>query len=307
MMAARIALLAALAGAACAPGGGGNADSVELAAREARLEARLAAGSDTAVNLATPVARWILPPDLGEISGLALTADGRVLAHNDERTTVTVIDPRRGAILKRFVVGHAEMHADLEGITVAGEHIYMVTSNGRLYGFHEGGGATSVPYSMVDTQLGRECEFEGVAFDSTAQALVLACKNVGTKALKDHLVLYRWSLDAHGPANVSTISVPLAQVVRGHDWKELHPSDITVDPSTGNYVIVAAQERALIELTPTGTVVRTLSLPQNHVQTEGVAITPDGLLIVSDEAKTGPATITLYRWRQAPASTMGST
>jgi uncharacterized protein YjiK len=259
------------------------------------------------VNLAEPLARWILPEDLGEISGLALTADGRILAHNDERAMVTVIDPRRGAILRRFDVGHAEMHADLEGITVADGHIYMVTSNGRLYEFHERGDSDPVPYALHDTQLGKECEFEGVAFDSAARALVLACKNVSTKALKDHLVLYRWSVETDGPARLTTVSIPLAQVVRGNDWKDLHPSDITVDPATGNYVIVAAQERALVELTPSGTVVRTLSLPENHVQSEGVAITPDGLLIVSDEAKTGPATITLYRWRPAPASTVGST
>jgi uncharacterized protein YjiK len=305
--AARALALLAVAAMACDPAKQRRADSVELAQREARLEARLAAAADSGVDLSEPLARWILPPDLAEISGLAITADGRMLAHNDERALVTVIDPRRGSVLKRFAVGHAEMHADFEGITVADGHIYMITSNGKLYEFHERSDSAPVPYSLHDTQLGRECEFEGVAFDSAARALVMACKNVGTKGLKDHLVLYRWSLDGERASGIATVAVPLAPILRGRNWKDLHPSDITVDPVTGHYVLVAAQERALVELTPSGAVVRTFSLPENHVQSEGVAITRDGLLILSDEAKTGPASITLYRWRSTPAPTTGST
>ena len=44
--------------------------------------------------------RWKLPEDLDEISGLALTADGRVLAHNDEQGIVFELDPWRKAVVK---------------------------------------------------------------------------------------------------------------------------------------------------------------------------------------------------------------
>jgi uncharacterized protein YjiK len=301
-------VLVVLATAACGPGRGGQADSVVLAERAARLAAKLAAPGDSGPDLGKPLAKWLLPDNLGEISGIALTPDGRLLAHNDERARVTVIDPRRGAILKHFAVGHDELHADLEGITVAEGHIYMITSNGMLYQFHERHDTAPVPYSLHDTQLGKECEFEGVAYDSTLDALIMACKRVGTKGLKDHLVLYRWSLNSQAAQHLTMVTVPMEHVTRGRDWgNELHPTDIAVDPSTGHYVIVAAQDHAIIELTPSGSVVRTLDLPDRHKQTEGIAITPDGLLILSDEAKTGPATLTLYRWRSAPASTVGST
>jgi uncharacterized protein YjiK len=85
-------------------------------------------------------------------------------------------------------------------------------------------------------------------------------------------------------------------VIGSNPWKDLHPSDVTVDPSTGNYVIVAAQEKALIEITPAGAVVRAVPLPGKHAQAEGVALTSDGILIVGDEATTRPASLTLYRW-----------
>jgi len=44
-------------------------------------------------------------------------------------------------------------------------------------------------------------------------------------------------------------------------------------------------------------VVRSEPLPGNHHQAEGVAVTKDSLLIISDEATSKPAAITVYRWR----------
>ena len=52
----------------------------------------------------------------------------------------------------------------------------------------------------------------------------------------------------------------------------------------------------MIEITPAGAVVFARPLPAGHPQAEGVAITKDSILIVSDEATSGPAIITLYKW-----------
>jgi hypothetical protein len=51
----------------------------------------------------------------------------------------------------------------------------------------------------------------------------------------------------------------------------------------------------LVEITPAGGVVASRSLPPGHAQPEGLAITRDNLLLVSDEAATGPAMLTAYR------------
>ena len=59
----------------------------ELAAlgktRQRQLISRLAK-VDKGEDKSKPVALWIMPAELREISGLALTADGRILAHDDE-------------------------------------------------------------------------------------------------------------------------------------------------------------------------------------------------------------------------------
>ncbi|MEO6446191.1 MAG: SdiA-regulated domain-containing protein [Gemmatimonadaceae bacterium] len=275
-----------------------NALRVELDAREARLTARAADTSDTLAR--EPLAHWVLPPSLSEISGIAVLADGRLVAHDDERARVAVIDPQRGVVLKEFYVGSKGLQGDFEGITVAGEDIYLMTSTGELYLFREGNDRAEVPFEKFDLKLGKECEFEGVAYDPTGQQLIMPCKHIGVKGFKADVMLYRIALPLSRQLQVTRLTIPIAEFQLTHKWKGLHPTDITRHPTTGNYVLVAAPERALMEITPDGTVVRAIPLSGAHRQAEGVAISRDGgVLIISDEANAGPATITLYRWPPA--------
>lgn len=265
-------------------------------AREQELERRLSKADANPTKM-TPVAMWMMPSELREISGIALTADGRLLAHGDELARIFVLNPRTGVVLKRFTVGSGPA-GDFEGITVAGSDIYLLSSNGTLYQFKEGANDASVPYSTIDTHLGKECEFEGVAFEPDSAWLLLPCKRVSKKLPRGQLIIYRWRLGSStDSARLTMLAVPMPQAIGSNDWKGLHPSDITIDPATGNYVLISSQEEALVEITPGGEVERSEKLPGKHHQPEGVAITKDNILIVSDEATKKPASITLYRWR----------
>jgi uncharacterized protein YjiK len=274
--------------------------SPTAAAREARLARALAApdtGTDRNATLApaTPLARWVLPASLKEISGLALTSDGRLLTHGDELGVIWEVDYRRGVLVKRFVLGNGEVKGDFEAITVANGHVFLLASNGKLYEFPEGADGAHVPYHLYDTGLKKECEFEGIAFDPASNALLLACKHVHDKGLRDELVIYRWSLADSG-AHLTQLTVPMASVIGANPWKTVRPSDITIDPFTGNYVLLSSEQQAIISITPAGAVVFVRTLPPGHHQPEGLAITKDSILIISDEARQAPPSITLYRW-----------
>jgi uncharacterized protein YjiK len=273
----------------------GARDSSALVERESRLAARLAQ-ADTASD--APLARWVLPKALAEISGIAFTPDQRLLAHDDEAGRVFEVDYRRGVIVKTFWVGTQILRDDFEAIAAAGSRIFLLASTGRLYAFAEGADGSRVPFTVHDTGLGGECEFEGLAFDSTANALVLACKNIRAAGLEDFVVLYKFSLTDTTDARISRITIPLAQAIGANGWKGFTASDITVDPGSGDYVIVASQEKGLLRVTSAGEVVWSRPLPPGHDMAEGIAITRDSILIVSDEAAsaTAPGDITLYRW-----------
>jgi uncharacterized protein YjiK len=277
-------------------------------ARDARF-AQAVAHPDTGLASAAVIARWLLPPELNEISGLALTADGRLLTHGDERGLVFEVDYRRGVVVKRFALGNPTVHGDFEAITVVGDTVVLLASNGALYMFREGANGARVEYTVHDTKLGRVCEFEGVAFDQTIRALLLVCKTARTKSLRDSLVIFRWKVERGKNPLMSKLTVPLRRVIGSNGWDGLHPSDITIDPFNGDYVIVASREKALVEITPAGDVIFARPLPGDHAQPEGVAITRDGVLIISDEKSQGAsarhahrssadesAVMTLYRW-----------
>jgi uncharacterized protein YjiK len=263
-------------------------------ARKQELARRIAtANADPAKVM--PIAMWIMPPQLREISGLALTSRGTVLTHDDNSGRVSEIDPRTGILVKSFsLLGNQK--EDFEAITIAGNDIYLMASDGKLFRFREGADGQQVQFIMFDTGLGKKCEFESLAYESDSTRLVMVCKRILDKSAPKDLVIYRMPL----PLNRETftvVQVPVKQVVGSNKWKGFRPSDITIDPFTRNYVIIASHEKGLLVLTPDGDVLRSEPLPGDHRQPEGVAITNDTLLLISDEANVKPAAITLYKWR----------
>lgn len=273
------------------------AEARAVAATRRQELARRLALADANPGKPVPVAQWIMPAELREISGLALTSRGTVLTHDDNIGRVYEIDPRTGIMLKGFSL-EGGVRADFEAITIAGDDVYLLRSNGKIYKFKEGADAEQVPYSVYDTGLGEECEFESMAYEADSSRLVLACKKFLRKNGPKELRIYRLPLPLGDRTAISALSVPIHDVIGSNKWKNFHPSDMNIDPFTKNYVIVASKEKGLIVVTPDGEVLRSEPLPGDHRQPEGVAITPDRILLVSDEANVKPPAITLYRWRR---------
>jgi uncharacterized protein YjiK len=263
--------------------------------RTKQLEQRLAK-ADANPDKAAPVAMWYLPSELKEISGLALTTKGTVLTHDDNVGRIFEIDPKSGIVLNEFTLGSG-VQGDFESIAIAKDEIFLLNSNGVLYRFRQGSPGAGVPFTFVDLRLGHECEFESMAYEADSAWLVMPCKRSMSKKTKDNLVIYRWRLEGPDSTRLTMMTVPLAEITSRTGWKGFHPSDMTIDPATGNYVIISSHEKGLVEMTPAGIVERAGALPGNHGQAEGVAITNDRILIISDEATKQPASITLYRWR----------
>jgi uncharacterized protein YjiK len=265
------------------------------AARKQELALRLAT-LDANSDKAMPLAMWIMPAQLREISGLALTSRGTVLTHDDNSGRVSEIDPKTGILLKAFsLVGNQK--EDFEAITIAGNDIYLMASDGKLFRFREGADGQQVQFLLFDTGLGKQCEFESLAYEADSTRLLMACKRILDKQAPKDLVIYRMPLPLNR-ATFTLLHVPIKQVIGTNKWKNFRPSDMTIDPFTRNYVIIASHEKGLLVLTPDGDVVRSEPLPGDHRQPEGVAITKDSILLISDEANVKPAALTLYKWRE---------
>lgn len=238
-----------------------------------------------------------LPTYLEEISGLAMTRDNRLLAHNDERGVIFEIDYQKGAIAKAFQLSDMKnpVASDFEGTATIDGQVYLVTSSGRLYECREGTDGESVLFNVYTTGVGRDCEIEGLAYDESKRALLLMCKDARSADLEGQLAIYHWSIDEKQIRKDAHTVIPVVEFSQYIKGKKFQPSGIERHPMSGNYFIVAARQGAIAEITPEGKVVAVREFPaQWHRQVEGITFAADGTLIVSDEGAGKRARLTLY-------------
>lgn len=245
---------------------------------------------------AEPLAEWRLPPQLAEISGLAMTDDQRLFAIDDERAIIYQIDYREGRLIKAFALGPELPREDFEGLAIIGRRFFLLTSDARLFEAPEGADGERVPFTVTDTGLGSECEFEGLTSAADSASLLLLCKNVRKSADIDVVTLFEWRLDAQPNALGASTALPVDAIRAALGTRRLRPSGVALHPRRGTLVVVAARERALIELETGGELLNAVLLPgkKRHRQTEGIEFTAQGALLLADEANKGPPRLTMY-------------
>ncbi len=230
--------------------------------------------------------RFEMPGRLDEISGLAMTPDGRLFGHNDERATLNEIDRETGALGKRFSLGDPAMEGDFEGIAIAGDRFFLITSVGLLYEFREAGNRETAPYRLTDIALGAVCEAEGLDYDAQDDALLVACKASAPE--RGSIVVHRLPLDP-ARARLAPIEIPKRQLTAFGLGAEFQASSVAVSPR-GTLFLVSAAPEVLIEVERTGRVIAAVDLPGRfHPQPEGLAFGPDGTLFIADEQNDAPA------------------
>jgi uncharacterized protein YjiK len=244
-----------------------------------------------------------LPAALAEVSGLAVDGRGRLLAHQDEQPTLYVLDPDNAAIVQTIRVGPGEMRGDFEGVAVAGDRIFLVTSGGTLLEVVESPAGEAASSRSVTTGLDKICEVEGLAYDAASAALLLPCKTTWGKQLDDRLVVYAvplatLALDPRPRIDVAHSDLKGAGLQRG-----FHPSAIEVHPRSGTLFLVAGREAAIVEISADGkTVLAARQLSRNaHPQPEGLAFGPGLELWIADEGGRGGGTLTSYPLAPAAA------
>lgn len=230
-----------------------------------------------------------LPGRLDEVSGLAFDSDGRLFAHDDEVARVHEIDPASGEVIARFDVGHTTLRGDFEGVAVAGERHFLVSSDGLLYEYRHGEDRASVDVRMTDTSLGSVCEVEGLdVLDDTD--LLFACKT--TSPERGRIELMR--LPLNGGAQGAPILMDRDLLRETEVDVDFAPSGVAITPS-GTIAILSGRHEALIEIDREGALLHAVELRRGrHPQSEGIAFGPDGTLYIADEKNGQDARLTAY-------------
>jgi hypothetical protein len=300
-------------GAACGEGRpvGGERSSAPAAqtTSEGAVPAGASAGTVAYDLAAAPAMRVLLPAELHEISGLAVTADGRAFAHGDEDGTVYQLDPRTGGVTKRFALAPTgddpdlgkkirgdRLAGDFEDIAIVGNRFFLVTSNGVLLEFAEGKDGGSVPYQAHPTGLQKVCEVEGLAHDPSTHSLLLLCKTMREKSGRQQVAVYAWSLADRTLGEKPRLAVPWSALAGVTGGKGFNGSALALTPNGRSLLMVAGPQRLFAEVGMDGVPIRGGALdPAVHPQPEGLAFLADGTLLVASEGGKGQAVLAHYR------------
>jgi uncharacterized protein YjiK len=252
-----------------------------------------------------------LNKELKEISGLAVTNDGRLLAHNDEEGKIFQIDYQSGKVIKTFKIGKKKIKEDFEGLAATADGLFLVTSSGDLYLFSEGDDEDEMPYQVFQTHLSSKNDVEGLCFDPASNALLLACKGYPGKGFNKKKTVYSFSLSTMQLSTEPHFVLPAHDLFESDQYsllrkigsffllpteKKFSPSGIIRHAKSGHFFILSANDPMIIEVSAQGDVVGTIELDaQEHSQPEGIAFLPDYTLIVVDEGAGKRARLTLYR------------
>lgn len=255
-----------------------------------------------------PSRNLTLPASLREISGVAVSRNGKLFAHDDEVSTIYQLDPLSGTVIKRFHVvtrrwfGNGRVEDDFEDIAIAGDRFFLVTSSGKLYEFREGRDNETVQAVVYKTGLGSSYEVEGLCHDPSTASLLLSCKaGTGKKpfAQSASRPVYSFSLTTNKLSRQARFIIDARHIADSAGKKGFRPSGITRHPLSGNFFIVSSSSRIIAEIDyRNGSLIDLQNLPSvYHPQPEGLAVLPDySLLISSEDMLRGRASI--YRFRE---------
>lgn len=232
---------------------------------------------------------------LTEISGLALTKDDKLFAHNDERGIVFEIDRSSGKTIKAFELGDKSVKEDFEGIAIVGERFFLVTSAGDLYEFREGADKEHVNFEVHKTFLSSKYDVEGLCYDPATNALLLACKGYPGKNLDNYKAVYSYSLDSMQLQKQARFLLPAKRLRRNTKEKEFSPSGIEFNPTSGTFFVIASQGNTIVEIDVEGNILgQSLLNQREHRQPEGITFASDGTLIMANEGDGKHARLVVY-------------
>jgi uncharacterized protein YjiK len=252
------------------------------------------------------VEQKMLTQELREASGLTFTPDGRLLCHNDEEGAVYEIDYGAGNTRRRFYLGYLGKlfiyQDDLEGIAAKHDTIFMVNSSGKILRFLPGKNNEKVSFQEFPTPLTARNNVEGLAYDPATDCLLLACKGEAGIDFRnplpaDQKAVYAFSLKTYKLLPKPRFLIAVSKITVRTGEKDFSPSSIERDPRTGNFFVLASKGSAIVEMDPNGNLLGVSSLPKSvHPQPEGVAIAPDGTMVICNEGggKGKPGRIVVY-------------
>ena len=232
---------------------------------------------------------WKLPSLLKEVSGIAFLEPNKIACVQDERGSIFIYDLKTSKLEQEIKFAGK---GDYEGIAVNGDVAYVLESNGTI--FRVRNFLTNAKTEEFETFLTSGNDTEGLFYDSSRQRLLIAVKSRDPHS-EDHKGIYALKLPSmkveKTPVYNLTFEEEIFNEIRKEDRGDtFFPSEVAIDPASGEILVLEAREPRLLILDPDGKP-KTLHRLSRKLfpQPEGLTFDSSGNLYISNEGK--PATI----------------
>jgi uncharacterized protein YjiK len=250
-------------------------------------------------DLDNPAKIFTLSKDLDEISGLVYYKDKTLLAVQDENGRVFAINSESGELERTYGFGK---DGDYEGITLAGDQVWILKSNGNLTRLKKL--EDDAPVKIYKTHLSKSNDTEGLAYDALNNRLLVVCKESPGKKTKKARAIYGFDLSTKKLSKRPVVLIELKKVRKildasraaEDDGKEagmlagekrgviLKPSGIAIHPAAGDLYVLSTVPQLLLVLSANGEVKSVTRLNSSlFEQPEGIAFDDDQNLYISNE------------------------
>ena len=236
-----------------------------------------------------------LPEAVDEISGIAYyPKDTSVFAIIDEDGMLFKIPIMNPTATKQW---RFDKKRDYEDIVLKDSTFYVLVSNGDIETIHFKGDSIYTQKSDFSKRSKKANEYEALYYNNDSANLIMVCKECEDDTKKT-FSLYSYNIyGANEYKPYLTIdAVPIAKQL-GQEKIHIKASAAAINPVTEDLYILSTVNNAMIILSNKGVFRKLYKLdPGIYKQAEGIAFTPQGDMIISNEyAETGFATLLILK------------
>lgn len=219
---------------------------------------------------------------LSEISGIYFYAkDSSVFAISDESGNLYKIHLKRpyNVIKWKFSKSH-----DYEDLFMLEDKFYILTSNGDITTLKFSVRSDTI-YRQKDKGPSGKKEFESLYYEPVSKNFILICKDCADDK-KEWVSAFNYDPETNkfSPSDFKIETKKIAEQLREKKIK-FKPSASAINPLTGDIWLLSAVNQIIVTTSRSGEVKNVFTLnPKLYTQPEGIAFTPWGDLLISNEA-----------------------
>ena len=237
-----------------------------------------------------------LPEAVDEISGIAYyPKDTSVFAIVDEDGMLFKIPIMHPTATRQW---RFDKKRDYEDIVLKDSIFYVLVSNGDIVTINFKGDSITTEKSDFSSKSKKANEFESLYYNNDLGKLIMVCKECEDDTKKT-FTLFSFGLsdssDSYNPY-MTIDAVPIAKKM-GQEKMHVKASAAAINPVTEDLYILSAVNEIMIVLSKKGELREVYKLdPGIYKQPEGLAFTPQGDMIISNEfAEVGFATLLVLK------------